>query len=259
MLRSDIWGALPGLTTAAETYEAAFRWGQYGLGVITGGYIAAGTIDSGNSPTFELRPGLLLGMQTATGQWSNYAATNTDGTEVAGGVLMTSLRMQDFQGVNQARFYGVLVGGPIQSSKILGLDNMARQQMDKFIFDDDFPGRHWFNYKRLQTKTASYTVTAADNLTMFDNTGAVGAITFTLPAIANGYQFYFHVSADQNVLITSAEGTNIVATNNASASTLAFQTGGQRIGGCLLFESNPAGTKWYAFNESSGTNTITVS
>lgn len=259
MLRADIWGALPGLTTAAETYEAAFRWGPAGLGIITGGVIAANTVDSGNTPTFELRVGLLLGLVTASGQWTNYSPTATDGSEVACGVLMTSLRMQDFQGVNQPRFFGILVGGPVQAAKLLNLDLMARQQMNKFIFDDNFCGNAWFPYKRLQTKTANYSVLASDNFTIFDNTGAAGAVTFTLPPIANGYDFLFHVTADQNVLVTSNEGTNIVAFNNASASTVAFQTGGARIGGTLRLVSNAAGTKWYAFNMSAGANTITVS
>lgn len=258
MLRSDIWGALPGLTTAAETYESAIRWGPGPQGILTGGVINANTIDVGNSPTFELRIGLVLGLITASGQWTQYSPTATDGSNVACGVLVTSLRMQDFQGVNQARFFGILVGGSVQAAKLLGLDQMARQQMDKFIFDDDFCGKHWFPYKQLQTKTANYSIVATDNFSIFDNTGAAGAVTFTLPAIANGYDFWFHVTADQNLLVTSNEGTNIVAFNNASASTVSFQTGGARIGGAFQIVSNPAGTKWYVFNESAGANTVTV-
>lgn len=259
-MRSDLWGMPPGITTAAETYEAAFRWGQYAQGVITPGYIAAAAIDSGNTPTWELRPGLVLGQQT-TGAWTNYSPTATDGSEVAAGVLMTALRMQDLQGTTQPKFYGILVGGPVQAAKLLGLDLQARQQMGKFQFDD-FPGglvgNHWYPWKREIAKTANYQLLASDNFTLFDNTGAVGEVDFTLPAIANGYMFGFKAIADQTLKVISTEGTNIVAFNNASASSLAFSTGGQKIGGGLLVFSNPGATKWIAVNYSAGTNTITV-
>jgi hypothetical protein len=132
---------------------------------------------------------------------------------------------------------------------------------DHFWFDDalNFPGNHWFGWKRFQSKTANYSVLPTDNFSMFDNIGATGAVTFTLPPIANGYLFGFRVQADQNVLVTSNEGGNIVAFNNASANTLAFQTGGARIGGNLTFYTNAAATKWIIENNSAGANTITVS
>ncbi len=209
------------------------------------------------------RPVVWLGQKTADGTWTNYAATNTDGSEVAAGVLITALRMQMIAtGLNAARFYGVLVGGPVQAAKLLGLDNNARACMsDHFWFDDalNFPGNHWFPYRRFQSKTANYTLVPSDNFSEFDNLGASGAVTFTLPPIANGYSFGFHVLANQNVLITSNEGGNVVALNNASASTVAFQTGSQLIGGGFLIFSNPAGTKWIVEGNSAGVNTVTVS
>lgn len=39
MFATDIWGSLPGIQSASETYENAFRWGPAGLGLITGGTI----------------------------------------------------------------------------------------------------------------------------------------------------------------------------------------------------------------------------
>jgi hypothetical protein len=260
MLMTDVYGMAPGLTTARETYEAEFRWGSQFQGIMAGALIDGSTIDSGNSPTYELRPGLLLGQVISTGKWKQYSPTASDGTEVANAVLMEAIRMQDFSGNNVDRFYGLLVGGPVQASKIIGLDNMARQQMDKFIFDDIFGlmGNHWFGFKRFQTKTANYTVVANDNYTHFDNLGAGGAVTFTLPPILPGYMFAFSVVADQNVLVTSSEGGNIVGFNNAVASTVSFQTGGARIGGTFKIYSNPAGTKWFVQTDSAGANTVTT-
>lgn len=260
MLMNDSYGLPPGITTSRETYEAEFRWGSQFQGVFANGLISGATRDSGNSPTYELRPGLLLGQLTASGKYTNYSPTATDGSEVAAAILIEGLRMQDFEGNSVDKFYAVLVGGPVQASKVLNLDLMARQQMDKFMFDDIFQlqGNHWFPWKRFQTKTAAYSVVANDNFTLFDNVGAVGAVTFTLPTIANGYFFGFRVQADQTVTVASAEGSNIIALNNASASSVAFSTGSQKIGGMFYIYSNAAGNKWVVENASAGTNTITV-
>jgi hypothetical protein len=254
-----MWAAVPGITGSRETSEASTYWGPASSLIFTNGYIAPGCIDAGNSPTWEIRPGLVLGQITATGQWTNYSPTATDGSEVAGAVMITSLRMQDLQGVNQPRFFALICGGRVQSAYLNGLDNMARQQMaDFFKFDDNLQGRRWVPWMRFQTKVASYQILATDNLNHFDNLGATGAVTFTLPAIANGYSFGFTAMAAQNLLVTSFEGGNIVALNNLVANTVSFQTGAQIIGGSFRIYSNPAGTKWLVENLSAGTNTVTV-
>jgi hypothetical protein len=264
MFRTDVWSLPPGLTTAVETYEAAFRWGPAGLGLITPGYIASTATDPGNTgTTFELRPGLVLGQIAASAQWTNYSPTNTDGSEVPAGVLITAIRITDIltqQG--QARFYGILVGGPVQAAKLIGLDNYARAMMAaRFAFDDqnNFGGNVTFPFKRFQTKTVNYQVTVADNNTLFDNTGAAGSVTFTLPPIANGLHYGFRGMVAQNLVITSSEGGNIVALNNASANTLTLSTAGQQIGALIEVFSNPAGTKWIVENNSAGPVAITVS
>ena len=106
-------------------------------------------------------------------------------------------------------------------------------------------------------KTANYTIVSGDNGKLFTNLGAAGTVIFTLPALAVGpFKFGFLVVADFTVQISSAEGANIVAFNNASANSLAFSTGGAKIGGHLEFFSNADGTKWYVKVRS--TNTITV-
>ena len=256
MLMTDVYGITPGLTTARETYEAEFRWGSQFQGVISGALIDGASIDSGNSPTYELRPGLLLGQVIATGKFKTYSPTASDGTEVAAGVLMEALRMQDFIGNNVDRFYGVLVGGPVQASKIIGLDLNARQQMDKFIFDDIFNinGNHWFGWRRFVTKTANYTILATDNFTLFDNTGASGEVDLTLPAIANGYQFGLKCIVGQVFKFISNEGSNVVGTT--ASQTNASVTA---IGGGLRIYTNAAGTKWYVDNMSSSTQAVTFS
>ena len=254
MMLNDSYGMVPGITTARETYENEFRWGSQYQGVIAGALISGAARDTGNTPTYELRPGLLLGQILATGLYTNYSPTATDGSEVASAVLMEGFRVRDFDDNNKNVFYGVLVGGPVQASKILNLDNQARQQMDKFMFDDIglLQGNHWFPWKRFQNKTANYTIVASDNLSMFDNAGASGTVVLTLPAIANGYMFGLRAEAAQVFRFTSAEGGNVIGTSatNTSVSVTA-------IGGVIWVYTNPAGTKWIV--EQHGTQTITAS
>lgn len=254
MLLTDSYGIVPGLTTSRETYEAEFRWGSQFQGVFANALISGSAIDSGNTPTFELRPGLLLGQVLSTGKYTNYSPTATDGSEVASAVLIEALRTQDFSGNAVDRFYAVLVGGPVQASKLINLDLQARAQMSsRFIFDDigGTPGNHWFPWKRFRTKTADYTVVANDNFTLFDNTGAAGTVVLTLPTIANGYLFGAYCKAAQVLRFTSAEGSNVVgggSLTNGSASVTA-------IGGCIWIYSEPAGSKWMV--EQHGTQTVT--
>ena len=253
MLMSDSYGIVPGLTTSRESYEAEFRWGSQFQGVFANGLIDGAARDSGNSPTYELRPGLLLGQVISTGKYKQYSPTATDGSEVAAAVLIEGLRVQDFSGTDTDRFYAVLVGGPVQGSKILNLDLMARQQMDKFIFDDIFsiPGNHWFPWKRFQNKTSNYTIVANDNYTLFDNTGATGTVVLTLPTIANGYYFGIRCAAAQILRFTSAEGSNVISTGLTDTSVSVTA-----IGGVIYVYTNPTGTKWII--EDHGTQTITT-
>ena len=255
MLLCDSYGIVPGMTTSRETYEAEFRWGSAWQGVFANALISGNAVDVGNSPTFELRPGLLLGQQIATGLYLQYSPSATDGTEVASAVLIEGLRMLDFSNIATNRFYAVLVGGPVQAAKLIGLDYNARQQMDKFIFDDNFniPGGHWFPWKRFQTKTASYTCTLpGDNYSMFDNTGASGSITITLPPIANGYLFGFRCGAAQSIVVTSNEGGNMINSAGFSNTSVSITA----AGGVVVLYTNPAGTKWIV--EQRGTATITA-
>ncbi len=253
MLLTDTYGIVPGMTTSRETYENEFRWGSQYQGIFANALISGSAVDAGNTPTFELRPGLLLGQQIATGKYLAYSPTATDGTEVAAAILIEGLRMLDFSNAAVDRFYAVLVGGPVQASKVLGLDLNARQQMDKFIFDDIFgiPGNHWYPWKRQINKTANYTLVGTDNFTLFDNTGAVGEVDLTLPPIANGYAFGLRAQAAQTFKFISNEGGNVVGTTatNSSVSVAA-------IGGVVYIYSNPAGTKWIV--EQRGTQTITA-
>ena len=128
------------------------------------------------------------------------------------------------------------------------------------MFDDSIIGTYGQQLAPVRevTKTADYTAVTADSGTLFDNTGATGAVTITLPAIAVGLSMGIVVLADQSMTIASAAGNDIAAFNDASATSLAFSTGGAKVGGRLWLTVNPAGTKWLVSNQSAGANTITI-
>lgn len=244
---SSILGHLPGMGGVVENYEAAFAWGLYPR-YYASAYIDSATVDAGNTPTTTLRMGLLLGRKIGTGTWTNYSPINTDGSEVAQGVLPIGLRMLDVvTGVAQTKYWAVMVSGGLQAAKVLGLDAMARAQMAKmFIFDDDLPGKVQFPWQRFQTKVANYQIVATDNLSLFLNTGAAGEVDLTLPAIANGYFFGLHAMVAQVFKFISNEGGNLIGdtATRTSASVTA-------IGGGLRVFSNPGASAWIIVNDSS--------
>lgn len=91
----------------------------------------------------------------------------------------------------------------------------------------------YLQQKMTVAKTASYALKVSDNGKVFTNLGAGGAVTFTLPPIADvydGWEVDFFVEADQTVTITAPSG-KLIAFNNAAATSLAFSTASEKIGG----------------------------
>jgi hypothetical protein len=81
-----------------------------------------------------------------------------------------------------------------------------------------FPGQ-----KALQaTKTGNYSVLAGDSNTSFDNTGASGAVTFTLPSYAAGLRYCFTVTAAQTLEVLAPASNHIAigTTNSAAAGNI---------------------------------------
>jgi hypothetical protein len=257
MFISDASGTLMGVgSLEIDSFVNAFCFGTEYQQLLTQAIIPGSATDSGNTPTWILRQGLVMGQQTGTSQWVPYASGNTDGSQVAAGILFGSLRMQDVNGNTRQCMSPILVSGGVVAKNLLGFDNQARQQMRRFVFDDIFPGSWSYPWLATVAKTANYAATANDNNTLFTNAGAGGAVTITLPPITNGLVIGIYGVANQNIAVTSNEGTNIVTTNNAAASTITFSTGSQIIGSYAMLFTNPAGTLWYSALLTPNTATI---
>ena len=242
------WGRTAGPGAEKSEPQNPFAWGTRALALVFGATIDGATRDAAASPTSVLRVGLLLGVVTSSKKWKQYDPTATDGTQVARGILATpALRTVDIDGSNQDKAAAVIVGGPVVASKLYNLDALARAHMyNRFIFDDDLAG-NMFGWRQVIAKTANYTVTAADNGTIFTNQGAAGAVNFTLPTIARGLKFRFFVEADQNLTITAAAADTLVVFNDAAADSIAFSTASEKIGGCFEVIANADATKWLVF------------
>jgi len=108
------------------------------------------------------------------------------------------------------------------------------------------------------SKAASYTVKVIDSGTVFDTTGATGAVAFTLPPVktSTGCVFMFVNTVDQTMTVTSDPADKLVYDNDAAADSLAASTSGHKIGAALLVVSD--GTNWLAFAAGNGSAVFTA-
>lgn len=113
--------------------------------------------------------------------------------------------------------------------------------------------------ENVNVQAASYTVTATDNGKFFTTTGASGAVTFTLPAIANvwdGWSAEFVNVVDQNLVVTAPSG-KFVLDGNAAATTATFSTASHKIGSRLKVVFDATLAKFIGLN--GGGTAVTVS
>ena len=260
---------LPSVHQALETAENVFWWGRFEQEAFIGSVIDGSARDAGNTGyTDVLRPGLLLGKITASGKLKEWNPAATDGTQNIYGILGYSQKMSRL-GSNADRWLGwvycwgfakadrLLVPG-VATFGIVGNANehLIRSQLDKrFTFSDQLEGNSFGGYRNVSAKTADYTVLEGDHDTMYTNTGASGAVNFTLPATAEkGLRYGFYVTADQNVTVTAGTADTMATFNDAAADSVAFSTSSQKIGGFV--EVYGDGAKWLVVHH--GANTLTV-
>jgi hypothetical protein len=186
-----------------------------------------------------------------------WVATATDGTQNISSVLNVELRMTDFNNVTADRSFGTLLRAPVIASKLLiqgaafvgHVDEyLARRQMDAlgFVFDDDPAGFLAGRGYRMKTTTGTAeTLTAASNgMKIFYSNAA--AVAVTLPTIQAGLVYDLQRTADEELVVASAEGDNIIVGNDASADSITITTAGQQIGARVVLEGVYVGStlKW---------------
>lgn len=242
-------GAIPGMQMPVESTETQVTWsGRHGQTLIATqrALLAADVVDSGNTPNTTIRGGHVLAID-ANGAARLYDPDANDGLQIAVGVLEQTQDMLE-GGVATQRLVSMLVHGLLKESELHGLDPRAKQQLaSRFVFDRSLgvSGGELMHPRGVVRKSANYTITAEDNGMLFI---ATAAVTFTLPAKANGLAFRFLQSADANLVIS---GNDMIVAGNAAASSVTANTSSQKAGTHLLVECVYVGTntlKWIVSN-----------
>lgn len=252
-------GNAPGFQSALDADEAEILWsGRQGqdLAATRKVTIVSSTVDSGNSPTTTLRGGNILALVDSSGKANTYSADATDGRQIAVGILEHAQDML-LAGTATDRFTQMLVHGLVREGELVGLDPRAKQQLGlRFNFDrENSPQAGVLMHPRgIYRKSSNYTVTATDNGLLFL---ATAAVTFTLPTKQNGLAFRFVQTADANLVISGS--ADIIAKNNAAASSVTFSTANEKIGSQVLVECvyvAASTLKWLVTNLGATTPTV---
>lgn len=253
------YGGVPGISSIKQTSEKVVWWGREERQIDISELLLDSTaVDAGNTPTTELRAGLLLGKKTSDGNLYQWDGDAIDGTEVVHGVLLRDISMLDVDGVAEDKYAHVLLAGCVKAADLLiqGTllsshvdEHMARRQMvasGRFIFDDDYsPGGVFLGgAKKNKLAITNTTVSAADNGTRFIATTADA--TFTLPTLEYGLVFEFLRASDHEMVVASAAGDDMIVGNDLSADSVTFTTAGQQIGALIRVEAIYVNTtlKW---------------
>ena len=257
------WG-VPGAGDAVETSEREIFWGgDWGKGqILTASASYSSTLaDAGNTPTSDIRPGLLVGKITSTGELAAWDADNSDGTQNIWGINFLDLRMIDFNATASDRIAPVCLRAPLKASQLLIQGTALTSHVDEYlarrqlhamgcILDDDPQGFLAGAGGRIVTSAdADYTVVGDQNGTTFFFTYTdATSTTITLPTIAPGLEFWFVRAANsaEDYIITSAEGDNVVVINDLSATSITWTTTAEMIGNTIHARSVYIGTtlKW---------------
>lgn len=255
MTRLGGW-AQPGAGTIDQTTEYEIFWGgDRGKGMVLeqSAKYSGAMRDAGNTPTTVIRAGLLMGQVTASNELEEWDADASDGTEQLFGVVPYELRAQDFDANNADRVAGVVVRAPLKAASLLIQGTALTSHVDEFlarralhamgcVLDDDPQGALAGAVKRFAQVTGTTdTLTESQNgMVLFYNNAA--SVTVTLPTIHPGLEYWLWRNGDEEFIVASAEGDNILADNNAAADTVTFTTASEHLGAYVHVYSVYVGT-----------------
>jgi len=258
------YGGVPGIGAIAETVERVVWWGrEYNLLYVDNLLIDNESVDAGSTPTSELRAGLIMGKHTSSSNLYQWDPDAVDGREEIAGVLLRDISMLDPDGSTEDKYGHVLLAGPMKAADMFiegtafttsGDEHLARRQMvgsGKFIIDDELTGAANFlggPLKNKQITTTTHTATTADNGTRYTYSNAA-SVTVTLPTLESGLIYEFLRTANEEFIIASAAGDDIVVGGDLSADSVTFTTAGEQIGCLIHVESIYVGTtkKWLMY------------
>jgi hypothetical protein len=245
--------AMPGPSAVTLTDE---RWALFGG--VTWYYLkgitikGAATADPFNTPTTDLRHGLLMGQRNSDGYFANYVPSAVDGTGLCAGFLFEARSTLDTDNLTVDRPGQLVLNGPVKAAILAAInstnfDEQSRRQLQgKMIFDDRMVGVLG-GFRQTLAKPSGYTVVnGQDNDTIFTTTGAIGTVPFVLGTPARGNRFRFANTVNQNMSITAPAGT-LIGLNGAAFTSLTFSTASQKIGAMVEITPDDTGNFWMAW------------
>jgi len=132
---------------------------------------------------------------------------------------------------------------------------MDSDESENFVVDKN--GAIALSKVKIQAKTADYTVKASESGSVFTTLGATAAVTFTLPAAAEGLNYHFFNAADVDLTIDANASEVIMGFNDLGSTAITFVTSSEKIGAGVWVVSD--GTNWYAFvNLGQDSQTVTL-
>lgn len=255
------WG-VPGVGSERSVSEREILWGADNARnsvLWQNSVVSSAARDAGSSPTSILRTGLLMGKITSTGELEEWDADTNDGTEVLCAVLDVELKMLDYDATAQDRVFRTIAArAPLKAGMLLIQGSAFVGHADEYlarralaaahcILDDDpFGIKAGAPGFRVSYETATTdTLTAAQNgmLLFYMN---VASVTVTLPAIKPGLEYYLQRVGDEEIVIVSTEGDNVIVGNDLSADGVTFTTAGEHLGAAIRVRSVYVNTtlKW---------------
>ena len=269
-------GRKHGVTDEQFPFDNSLLQGRFEKSQFYRGRLSSNLRDAGNTDnTSIIRKGALLAYTSGTDkELTHFDPTGavSNGSHRFAALLGRSINLLDSTGTATDRQVGdILGGGVISPNDVLLVSQSSpgivgnayeyhiRKQMaanGDFVFEDHPNECPLMSWSHSDAKTASATLVESDRDILWTNSGASGSVTLTLPTTPKkDLAFYFHVIADQNLVVTSTT-TDVIAFNNAAATSVAFQTSSEKIGGGFAVIGN--GSKWQVINMSAGANTVTV-
>jgi len=190
--------------------------------------ISGAARDAGHSTTTILRPGLLMGVVTATKLWKEWNPSGTDGSQWIRGVLMNAVQTQR-AGSNQNRLVGRIAQfGDFKGAQLLipgestygivGKDSefLVRDGLIGQFRLDDFQA----NQIRTSIITADTTLDYTYHGALITNLGAGASVALTLPTPRPGFRLRFLTAAAYTMVLNSSASNEFIPQSGTPATSV---------------------------------------
>lgn len=190
--------------------------------------ISGAARDAGHSTTTILRPGLLMGVVTATKLWKEWNPSGTDGSQWIRGVLMNAVQTQR-AGSNQNRFVGRIAQfGDFKGAQLLipGESTYGIVGKDsEFLVRDGLIGQFRLDdFQANQIRTAIITADTTLDYTyhgaLITNLGAGASVALTLPTPRPGFRLRFLTAAAYTMVLNSSASNEFIPQSGTPATSV---------------------------------------